>query len=375
MSTQLAQDQDHRALMDRRVWLRLRAAYMRRHADSFPTIVPGTIYAARYDGTTWAHAELVERADQKFARHASIWEKSACVPLQRNRKMPVVDAGNAVVGYLASYRGDNLWVPWDHAEGEDDGLFLGLAQAEPRSVYDGSVPVTMAIERPSQELSRLATCDDSYFALLDLNGNILSLLGHESNPGAVSVGLGPIEYISIGKIGVSVLKTLSKKLTIKATSQGIKMLFLRGAKRLLPKPTAAQARLLRTQVNLRNVPVQRKVIKLKRPTVFRHSITADVQWLSFGGIRKGGFLNLSKRGQTAQYGEGVYAWKAGQRSVGKYIDIEVDATVAVEKLVMKKDGSFWYRLVPAQGDKLPVKIVGHNFTKEEVDMAVRMLGD
>lgn len=371
MATPVAQVQDHRTFMTRERWLRLRAAYLRRTARSFPTIVRGEIRAVQFDGETWIGVTLVERADQKFSEHASLWEKRYCVPLQKNRKTPVIDAGGAIVGYLAKYRGDYLWVPWDSG---DDNLFLGMARAKPGSVFDGSMEVRMARTRPSENWQRLATCDDSYSALLDIDGNILLLLSHELKSNAVSVGLGPIEYISIGRVGLSILKTVAKRVTVQATKNGIKTLFVRAAKRLSPKPTPAQARILKTQANLQNKEVVRSIVRLKQPTVFRHNITADIQFASFGQIKKGGQITLSKPGINGHYGEGVYAWPAGKNVGGKFIDIEVKASTGVEKIVTK-DGSHWYRMVPAEGNQLAVRIVGHNFTKEEVRDAARLLGD
>jgi len=141
------------------------------------------------------------------------------------------------------------------------------------------------------------------------------------------------------------------------------------------RPTSypSVARALRTQENIQNLPITRGVQVLEQPTVFRHTITTDVPQMSFLTIQEEGALRLSTGGASAQYGEGVYAWRANSTGIGRrYIDIEVPAGTAAE-LLNTPSGS-WYRLVPPDGNTLPVKIVGHNFTTNELAPYIKLRG-
>jgi hypothetical protein len=133
----------------------------------------------------------------------------------------------------------------------------------------------------------------------------------------------------------------------------------------------AVARALATQANLQSHKITRSVTLLQKPTVFRHSITADVKPASFAQIEKSRSLYFST-GAKAHYGEGVYVWPAKKSGVGHYIDIEVPAGTAAE-LITVASGT-WYRLVSAQGNKLSIKIVGHSFSQEEVAMGRMLVG-
>ena len=360
----------HRRFMTQKEWATIRLKRLQGGFTNPPPIVAGTIHAIQMTDSKWTAVDLVQRVDQPFSQHATPWEKKYCLPLQKNRRTPVIDAEFVIVGYIGSIRGDHLWVPWDY---DDDRLFLGLAQTKPQSVFDGNIPIRTGWNRPSDQWRRLATCDDSYMALQDIHGNVLALLSHELRSNAVSVGLGPIEYISIGKLGLSILKGLSKRLMVKAGEKGLRTIALRLAQRLARSPSPAQARLLRTQINLRNQDVIRTVETLRKPMVYRHTITSEVKFASYAQIKKGGHLNLSK-GANAHYGEGVYVWPAAKKGVGKYIDIEVKVSTGVEKIVTKNNGH-WFRLVPPEGNKLSVKIVGHNFSKEELKYAERLINE
>jgi hypothetical protein len=88
--------------------------------------------------------------------------------------------------------------------------------------------------------------------------------------------------------------------------------------------------------------------------------------MSYAHIEKEGSLELAT-GADAHYGEGVYAWPAGKPSTRAYIDIEVPPGTAVETLNV--GGQRWVRMVPPNGDRLPVKIVGTNLSPAQIKMA------
>lgn len=133
-----------------------------------------------------------------------------------------------------------------------------------------------------------------------------------------------------------------------------------------PNRYAAYNRAIRTRLNLRNKLVQRSVRVLEAPGRFRHTITRSMPESSLGKIQADGSLSLS-HGPNAHYGEGVYAWGPDGPKSGKYIDIEVPRGTAVETIKVAE--GTWYRLVPGNGNKLKVKIVGHNFTPKELKWA------
>lgn len=136
------------------------------------------------------------------------------------------------------------------------------------------------------------------------------------------------------------------------------------------RPHPALERLLRTQENLQGKVVSRSAEISDAPRTFRHSLTADMPGSSFAQIERHGKLTLSS-GAKAHYGEGVYAWEQGATKVGKWIDIEVAAGTAIERL--EGDAGVWYRLVPASGNTLGVRIVGTNLTQEEMAMGRRLI--
>lgn len=132
----------------------------------------------------------------------------------------------------------------------------------------------------------------------------------------------------------------------------------------------AMQRLQQTEMNLLNANVQRSATVLSEAQVFRHTLTADVRAASFARIEQEGMLRLST-GVKAHYGEGVYAWGAQQQKIGIFIDIEVSAGTAVETIQV--NGQTFYRLLPAQGNTLPVKIVGTNMSAEEIALGRQLL--
>jgi hypothetical protein len=141
---------------------------------------------------------------------------------------------------------------------------------------------------------------------------------------------------------------------------------------VLPKtPSPALVRIEATEANLLRQNVTRSAAALEQPTAFRHTLTADVPPASYAQIEKVGRINLSTGGK-AHYGPGVYAWEKGAQRIGKYIDIEVPAGTAAEKIVV--GGKTWYRLVPASGNTLPVKIVGTNLSAEEIALGRKLAG-
>jgi hypothetical protein len=144
----------------------------------------------------------------------------------------------------------------------------------------------------------------------------------------------------------------------------------RGAAAASAEP--ALARLVQTQENVGVSGFERGLAEqLSSPKVFRHTLTADIKPSSFAQIEKGGVLNLST-GDNAKFGIGVYAWDRMAQGVGTYIDIEVSAGVAVETIAPKGETAF-FRIVPATGNKLPVKIVGTNLTQEQIAFGRRMI--
>jgi hypothetical protein len=138
-----------------------------------------------------------------------------------------------------------------------------------------------------------------------------------------------------------------------------------------PSSFPAVARALRTQQNLQGLKITRSVQLLEQPTVFRHTITYDPAPVSFARIEMDGHLRFASAG-SAHYGEGVYAWRANSTGIGRrWIDIEVPAGTAAE-LIQTPSGS-WYRLLGADGQTLPVRIVRHNFTPSELALGRAVL--
>ena len=127
---------------------------------------------------------------------------------------------------------------------------------------------------------------------------------------------------------------------------------------------SALARLEATSANVQEAQVVRSSAVLTESQVFRHRLTGRTKGASFVRIQMEGSMRISTAGEKALFGEGVYAWAEGQPRVSPYIDIEVPAGTAVETLIVK--GQTWYRLLPAQGSVLPVKIVGTDLAPEEI---------
>lgn len=167
--------------------------------------------------------------------------------------------------------------------------------------------------------------------------------------------------LAIGMVGGMILKSILTRL--------VRV----GSKTAEPNPgqpaplriKPAMARLQNTALNVQGKDVGRSAEVLTAPKTFRHTLTADVPYTSYANIEKEGALRFSK-GDKAHYGEGVYAWHAGQTGVGTYIDIEVAAGTGVETL--KVGGQSWVRMVPPEGNVLPVKIVGTNMPQSQIDM-------
>jgi len=109
---------------------------------------------------------------------------------------------------------------------------------------------------------------------------------------------------------------------------------------------------------------------LTEPMTYRHSITADIPGVSYARIEQGGSMRFST-GANAHYGEGVYAWHPGQTKIGTYIDIQVPAGTGVETI--KVDGQSFVRMVPPEGNVLPVKIVGTNMPESQINLGRQVL--
>src|SRR5260370_243338 len=91
---------------------------------------------------------------------------------------------------------------------------------------------------------------------------------------------------------------------------------------------------------------------------------------SYAVIEKEGSMKLSDIRGNAHYGEGVYAWPAGSGGAGKYIDIEVPPGTGVETL--KVGNETWVRMVPPNGNRLPVKIVGSNLSPAQIEWGKKL---
>jgi hypothetical protein len=176
-----------------------------------------------------------------------------------------------------------------------------------------------------------------------------------------------LSFFALGLVGGMILKT--------AMTPRVQA-FPERSYRLPPKPPPlkihpAMQRLQTTAKNTRHKNIRRSAEVLKEPRVFRHTITGEVPPVNYARIEREGAMRLST-GENAHYGEGVYAWHKGQQGVSTYIDIEVSAGTAVETLHV--DGQIWYRLVPAQGTTLPVRIVGTNMSPSKIEMGRKLVG-
>jgi hypothetical protein len=135
----------------------------------------------------------------------------------------------------------------------------------------------------------------------------------------------------------------------------------------------ALKRLLETQYNVLGQNITRSARVLTEPEVFRHTIRNFPQEVIHARIEKEG-LAISTGGSSAQYGPGAYAYgKAGPRG-GVYIDIEVPRGVAVETITVNGQTPF-YRLLPATGERVPVRIIGTNLTKEQIAVGRRVAAE
>lgn len=224
--------------------------------------------------------------------------------------------------------------------------------------------------------------------VFDVNGNMLS----DQSVGELGLADDPVGNelaAAIATLGVSVAVGVARRIASMAMSAAVRSTVRAGASRFLAAIAAIAARviswrtasgaalerLLKTMVNLQGKDVVRTARLLSGPEVFRHTLTAEIPGVSYARIEKEAALRLSK-GAKAHYGEGVYAWPKGATGVGKFIDIEVPKGAAVEHLVVRQANGAtqaWFRLVPAAGDTLPVKIVGTNLSKEEIELGRALL--
>jgi hypothetical protein len=136
------------------------------------------------------------------------------------------------------------------------------------------------------------------------------------------------------------------------------------------KSTATGAsRLASTSANLLSKQVTRTTTTLTAPTVVRHSMGGKVPAITYNGIQTSGGLKVSTGG-TAQFGTGAYAWPKNTQGVAPYVDIEIPAGVAVETIT--SGNQTFYRMMPAQGDVVPGKIVGTSLTNDQVAIAKKL---
>jgi hypothetical protein len=144
----------------------------------------------------------------------------------------------------------------------------------------------------------------------------------------------------------------------------------RGAPPPPPPEPPAMTRLRDTAADLQNKNPVRSAEVLTSPKIYRHGLTADVPASNYATIEKNGALSLST-GADAHYGEGVYAWPAGKPMSRPYVDIEVPAGTGVETI---EDGGLrWVRMVPPKGNQLPIKIVGTNLPKAQIEMGRKVV--
>src|SRR5258706_3853035 len=137
----------------------------------------------------------------------------------------------------------------------------------------------------------------------------------------------------------------------------------------LPEPPA-MTRLRNTASDALKKNPLRTAEVLSSPRVYRHSLTARDPTASYALIEKEGSMKLSDIRGNAHYGEGVYAWPAGSGEAGKYIDIEVPPGTGVETL--KVGNETWVRMVPPNGNRLPVKIVGSNLSPAQIEWGKKL---
>lgn len=135
---------------------------------------------------------------------------------------------------------------------------------------------------------------------------------------------------------------------------------------------AAARRALATRADLGGTCVYRE-IEASGARIFRHTVTQQPDFISAANIEATGSIRISK-GISAHYGEGIYVWEPGATGVGqRYIDIMVSSETVAEKIVTNY-GKTFYRLVPPSGESVPVKVVGSNFTAEEIALGRSIIG-
>lgn len=136
----------------------------------------------------------------------------------------------------------------------------------------------------------------------------------------------------------------------------------------------AYLRALRSRFSMQH-KVKRSIRVSSKPEKFFHIIANQPDYAILGQIRKSGGLKLSTKRHSAHYGDGAYVFgpdvprPSGQR----YIEFEVPAGTAIE-LIEAPTGRF-YRLVPPEGEIVPIKITGTNFTPDEIRMGDALAAD
>lgn len=200
----------------------------------------------------------------------------------------------------------------------------------------------------------------SFAVMTDIEGHVLLVLSSRDTDGIEPVWYSPLDLIAVVKVvaglaaaGIALaLRTYVRRRAVRALTSGV------------------EARLRNTAVDLLGKNPIRTAEVLTKPRTYRHTLTGGIPGVNYARIEMEGSMRLST-GVDAHYGEGVYAWHAGQSGVGTYIDVEVPAGMGVETL--KVGGQSWVRIVPPGGDVLPVKIVGTNVPAQQIDFGRKMV--
>ncbi|HJS09057.1 MAG TPA: hypothetical protein VJ809_15415 [Pirellulales bacterium] len=347
--------------------------------DSLRRTIPFTAHGFNAAGRQPIRVSF--KKDQDFAKYATSWEHtfSKCVRGEGGTAEPVVDENLTVIGHIGWFWDSDVWIP--AARSPTDKL---------QDMIKAGDPVFVAKARHVVTGYRVYSRGDtmSYQLMTSLDGAVLAHLASRVRDGVRESAFQPTDFLGAG---LARLAVRGAKVAIRVARSGVRKVVPALMSKQAPRVAAigpatelavaaaqraqtnapAVARALATQANLQSHKITRSVTLLQKPTVFRHSITADVKPASFAQIEKSRSLHFST-GAKAHYGEGVYVWPANKSGVGHYIDIEVPAGTAAEQITVAS-GS-WYRLVSAQGNRLSIKIVGHSFTQEEVAMGRMLVG-
>jgi hypothetical protein len=313
---------------------------------------------------------IVEKRGQAFANYATKWElRHSAIASYDAPFKPIVDDQFMVVGHIGMVNGRELIsvIP--------DNSMTATMKRGPVYVAGLFGNHDWMKEPTPKHWHRFRFISESYLVRTDVYGHVSAAeLGKDGQA---------LKQDLIDDIIIDVLADLPRR----AITHGIKSLVSRIvarrvareageelAEELLKKEviTHALERLQKTAINALNEDVVRSSEAVAGRQVFRHTLSSANIPGTYAFIERDGSLILSKGVANAQYGEGVYAWAKEATQVGKYIDIEIAGDVAVETLQFTK--RTFYRLVPAQGNRLPVRIVGTNLTPDEIAFGRKMVG-